>query len=192
MTEPLVLDPGWRRALFDQWQAFARHVARRIWNNPEARRRLQAAGRDFDDAVQLALMGMWHATGLFDPGRGFKFGSYAYRACLSFALARADGRRPFVALGDIDPPMRTDADLRDAVAVEAEAARHAEDLARVRKAAEELPPAVRAVFLRRLDGLTVEEVAAERGLTSGTVRTYCTAAVRRVRRILRRRAAPTP
>lgn len=82
-------------ALVEENKAFAAWMVFRVLG-------LRGDSAEFDDAFQEALWAMWDAAVRFDPTRGFKFVTYAYRAILNRLARHAELsiRYGFVSVGD--------------------------------------------------------------------------------------------
>src|SRR5690606_34700343 len=90
-------------------------LARRRWRN----------GRDRDDLFQDAVLGLLRAVDRFDPSRGFRFSTYAYKA-ISTTLSRGSSLRPLIggprsaAASTVPAPLVFEAGAGDTVAPEVE------------------------------------------------------------------------
>jgi RNA polymerase sigma factor (sigma-70 family) len=164
--------------LFHENVALACHVARGY------RRVARRVGLEFDDMLQDAHAGLWHACRRFDPSRGFKFSSYAHR-CISGFILRGMNRFRFGAYreghgfdhakrlksivgpqGDDMLPLLAWTDP-DAVTREVEGRERSE---RIEEALCQVKPREQFVLRRRMHGETLEALAPQVGVTPERVR----------------------
>jgi RNA polymerase sigma-70 factor (ECF subfamily) len=137
-------------------------------------RRLCRNAQDAEDAFQETAVRVWRAWGdrpwLRNP-RGWVM-TIGYRAFLSLRERREDHAE----LPEL-------ADLREQRPVDQ--ASHGEECARMQTAIDALPEGVREVFvLHYAGGLTLRQVAAAMGLSTGTVKSRLSAGLRQLRSVL--------
>jgi RNA polymerase sigma-70 factor (ECF subfamily) len=155
-------------ALFDRHGAVALGMLRRLCGN----------AHDADDAFQDAAVRVWKHLGKRPRLRDDKAWllTITYRAYLD-----QQARRPpsHMSLFDDDEALTSSASDRDPVAV----AERAESAALVRQAVAELSPPLReVVVLHYSGGLTLRQVAAAMGISTGTVKSRLNAGLEQLRR----------
>jgi len=141
-----------------------------------------------EDVLQEAYVRAFAA--LADVRDETHVGSWLTRIVINEARGRLRRRRPMVGLGELDAATGGDARLLQfptaAPAADPERAAAAAEMRRLLEGAiDQLPAAFRLVFvLRDVQGLSVEDTAAELGLRPETVRTRLHRAHLRMRRLL--------
>ena len=125
-------------------------------------RRVMGSDADVDDIVQEAFVTAWQRFSELEDPAAVK--SWLMRIVSRKAMDRVRSRRPQVDIDDIDHPTREDA--TPAHAVEARAGVEA-----LNDALAQLPESQRQCWvMREIGGLTYEEMAAELGMPTTTVR----------------------
>ena len=127
-------------------------------------RRWLGSDSDAEDATQEVFIDLWKQAGRYDPrvASELTFVAMIARRKLIDRLRRQKSRPPAAALGEdpISPQNASVWELND-------------ELAPVREALDELPPAQRQVLLLAVsDGATHPEIAELTGLPLGTVKTH--------------------
>jgi RNA polymerase sigma factor (sigma-70 family) len=155
--------------LYDRFGATALGIARRVTGDVHAA----------EEAVQETFLWVWTHADRFDPARGTLRSWLAvlcYRRAVDWVRAEVARRRP---VSDHGSGLAASA---EEVALEAEEARLAEQLAHtVRAAVDTLPPAQRDVVrLLYFEGRRVADIAATLGVPEGTAKTRLRAARQRL------------
>lgn len=138
----------------------------------------ERAGDDYDDALSDAYVGLWRATQTFDPGKGFKFMTYAYagiRQAIWQGRLRRIRHETLSGLGITG--------LHDGMSTSgSEAGRDGVDAADFAdEALALLNCRQQRIVLQRLGGDNLREISEREGVTHETVRTYFESAMKQLR-----------